>query len=59
MVNNKKLGPISSQFINPQEKPSKYKVCWGKCFASSLSGFLAGIIVTSLVWLLIIEAYFK
>ena len=59
VTNSKKLGPISSQFINTTEKPSKYKICFGKCFASSLSGFLAGIIVACLIWLLIIEAFFK
>jgi hypothetical protein len=64
MANNqcmatKKLGPISSQFISTGEKASRYKICFGKCFASSLSGFLAGIIVASLIWLLVVEAFFK
>lgn len=52
-----KLGPISSQFVTP-EKP-KTKFCIGKYMASALSGFLAGIIVTCLVWFLIIDAFFK
>jgi hypothetical protein len=59
MPTKKKFGPISSQFVDSTEKPSKYKFCLGKCFASSLSGFLAGLIVACLVWLFVVDAFFK
>jgi hypothetical protein len=52
-----KLGPISSQFVS-HEVP-KGRFCLGKYMATALSGFLAGVIVTCLVWLLVIEAFFK
>jgi len=58
-TNKKKLGPIVKQFIDPDDKTSHYKICFGNYFASSLSGFLAGIVVTTLIWLLAIEAFFR
>jgi hypothetical protein len=51
-----KLGPISSQFVTPEKPKTKY--CLGKYMATALSGFLAGVIVTCLVWYLVIEAFF-
>jgi len=59
MPRRKKLGPIASQFICLDEAPGRYQICWGRYFASSLTGFLAGVIATSLLWLLVIEAFFK
>lgn len=52
-----KLGPISSQFVSSEIPKTKY--CLGKYMATALSGFLAGVIVTCLVWLLVVEAFFK
>jgi len=54
----KKLGPISSEFVS-SEKSGKYKYSLGRYIASSLAGFLAGVIVTCLIWLLVLDAFFK
>lgn len=51
-----KLGPIASQFVTTEKAKAKY--CLGKFVASSLSGFLAGIIITCLIWFLVVDAFF-
>lgn len=58
MKTKKKLGPISSQFVS-QDKTVNVPYQIGNCLASSLSGFLAGVIITCLAWLLVIEAFFR
>ncbi|MEI6378506.1 MAG: hypothetical protein WCO55_02515 [Candidatus Falkowbacteria bacterium] len=35
-----------------------YQFCLGKVVASSFSGFLAGIIVTTLIWIVVVNVFF-
>jgi len=46
-----KLRDLSRDFISEEQRYFKFKI--GKTLASSLSGFIAGVIFTSVFWLII------
>jgi hypothetical protein len=43
------MNPITKDFISDEPRKFRFKV--GKILASSLSGFIAGIIVASVIWI--------
>lgn len=50
------MGEVSKHFVTNEEACYNYSL--GKMVANSLSGFLAGMIVTSLVWTVIVNVFF-
>lgn len=46
-----KLDSLSRDFISEEQREFKFKI--GKTLASSLSGFIAGVIFTSIFWMII------
>jgi len=46
-----KLDNLSRDFISEEQRDFKFKI--GKTLASSLSGFIAGVIFISVFWLII------
>jgi len=51
-----KLGMIPQDFVSNDNVC--YNYCLGKVVASSFSGFLAGIVVTSLIWIVVVNVFF-
>jgi hypothetical protein len=46
-----KLDSLSRDFISEEQRQFKFKI--GKTLASALSGFIAGVIFTSIFWIII------
>lgn len=51
------IPPLPRDFIS-SDNPSIYQYSFGRLVASSFSGFIAGIIVTSLIWVVIVDVFF-
>lgn len=47
---------VSKEFIT--EEANTYSYSLGNLVASSFSGFIAGIVVTSLIWIVVVSTYF-
>jgi dolichol kinase len=45
-----KINDLSRDFISEEQRQFKFKI--GKTLASSLSGFIAGVIFTSIFWII-------
>ena len=50
------MGNIVRDFVSEEARDFKYRV--GKVLASSLAGFLAGVVSASIVWAFIVYANF-
>lgn len=46
------MGPLKQEFISPETRSYRFQI--GRHIASSLSGFIAGVISASIVWYLIV-----
>ncbi len=44
------MNNIASEFVSQEQK--EYKVKMGSILASALSGFIAGLIVASIIWMI-------
>ncbi len=49
------MGKVTRDFVSGESREYKFKI--GKLVASSLAGFICGVLGTSIVWIIMIQGF--